>query len=98
MATQMRVNIDAMRQALAQYNQAHATAQNVLQSMRAAATTLAGHWQGPASVTFQASLSQWCEQYARVVTALGNLSSAMQASITRLQSAEDTAGQQARVA
>jgi WXG100 family type VII secretion target len=97
MATQMRVNIDAMRQALARYNEAYGTAQGVLTSMRAACGTLAGQWQGQASSTYQVSFNQWCEQYARVVTALQNLCSALQASIARLAAAEDEANQQARV-
>lgn len=96
MATQMRVDIDAMRQALVKYTEGAGTARNVLQSVQSVSSSINGVWSGQASSTYQAGIHEWCGQYGRVVTALEGMRDALRGSIHILEMAEHDANSMGR--
>jgi WXG100 family type VII secretion target len=92
----MRVDIDAMRQALAKYTEGAGTARNVLQSVQSVSTSINGVWTGQASSTYQATIHEWCGQYGRVVSALDMMRDALSGNIRILEQAEHDANSMSR--
>src|SRR5262245_47337061 len=96
MATQMRVDINAMRTAQGKFTEAAGTARNVLQSVQSVGTSINGVWTGQASSTYQSTIVEWCGQYGRVVSALEMLRDALSSNIRILEQAEHDANTMSR--
>lgn len=91
---QMVVDIGAMRRALAEVTTAGADARVALNSVERLAGTLPGVWAGTAAERYLATVTEWCNQYRRVVNALDMLRDGLRSSMVTLEQAEISAQSQ----